>query len=255
MLQGAAGSNNETPNNVELPQPVPTSSTNILTSRIELPVTATENQLVNQSTPLQQPLPVSASIPSSSSIAAGSTPLSIHTYLQQQHRMVKHSHGDGNCLFRSLSFQLLGSEEEHIAVRTMAIRFENLNQGAFAPYLTAINKATMAEHIKHVQRPDVFGTHVEILAIATFLDVPTFYCCLSDRDQQYSWHCVEPLKQQGVRYPNLSGSPLEDVSPPTHFELSYVRNLHYDSITSTTGELCTEFPTLSTQEIYVDLSL
>ena len=112
----------------------------------------------------------------------------------------------------------------------------------------------MAEHIKHVQRPDVFGTHVEILAIATFLDVPIFYCGLSGREQQYSWHYVEPLKQQGLRYPDLSGSPLEDVSPPTHFELSYVHNIHYDSIISTTGELCTDFPALSTQVIYLDLS-
>jgi hypothetical protein len=168
--------------------------------------------------------------------------------------MVRPSRGDGNCLFRSLSFQFLGSEEEHLAVRTAAVRFENLNQSTFMPYLTEINKATMAEHIQHIQRPDVFGTHVEILAISTLFNIPLFYCCLSGRQQQYNWHCVEPLRKHGLRHPDLAGSQLEDVSPPTHFELSYTHNTHYDSIISTAGELCKDFPTLSTQVTHIDLS-
>ena len=61
-----------------------------------------------------------------------------------------------------------------------------------------LNKATMAEHI---QRLGVFGTHNEILAIATWLNIPIFYCCLSARVQQYSLHCVAPLRQQGLRTP------------------------------------------------------
>ena len=69
----------------------------------------------------------------------------------------------------------------------------------------------MAEHIKHVQRPDVFGTHVEILAIATFLDVPIFYCGLSGREQQYSWHYVEQLKQQGLRYRDKKSITMQDM--------------------------------------------
>ena len=64
-----------------------------------------------------------------------------------------------------------------------------------------LNKATMAEHIQHVQRLGVFGTHNEILATATWFNIPTFYCCLSDRGQQYSFHCIAPLRQQWLLTP------------------------------------------------------
>ena len=135
-------------------------------------------------------------------------------------------------------------QDEHIAVRTLSVRFQNLNQLVFQPYLTPINKSTMTEHIRHVQTPDVFGTHMEILAIATFYRVPVFYCCLQGR-AGYRWHCVMPLtsKGNGFRFPGLSGSPLEHIDPPPHSELAYTHNTHYDSIVSLTGELCTDFVT------------
>ena len=182
------------------------------------------------------------------------TPLSsLQSYLEQQGGKVWRSHGDGNCLFRSFSFQLLGTEEEHIAVRTLAIRFQNLNKSAFTPYVTAINKPTMTQHIAHVQQPDVYGTHVEILALATVFNIPVFYCCLSGRQQQYTWHCLPPLKhvEYALHCPDLAGSPLQHISPPTHFELSYMHNIHYDSIVCSTGELCSDLPKLSEEETHV----
>ena len=205
-----------------------------------------------------QPTGVSASqpttLPSNTSLIPLDNLLSINVYLEQQHRKVKPSAGDDNCLFRSYTFQIFGSEEEHIAVHTAAIWLENLNQGAFKPYLTAINKATMDKHIQHVQRPSVFDTHIEILALSTLFCVVTFYCCSTGRDHQYGWHCVEPLTQEGLHYPNLTGSPLEVCSPPNHFELFYTHNVHYGSIISSTGVQCTHFPSLSTEQTYVDLS-
>ena len=36
--------------------------------------------------------------------------------------------GDENCLFRALSVQLTGSEENHIAVRKVLFDFENVNE-------------------------------------------------------------------------------------------------------------------------------
>ena len=233
-----------------------TASTNASSSRSQATGTTStkiQNLLPNRSTPTGFPASLQSFSQSntSSSLPDSDIPLSIQVYLQNQQRKVRPSQGDGNCLFRSYSFQLFGSEEEHIAIRTAAIRLVNLNQSVFTPYLTSLNKTTMEEHIQHVQRPSVFGTHIEILAIATLLNVPTFYCCQSGRAQQFRWHCVSPLTQEGLRQPDLSGSPLEDILPPTHFEL---HNIHYDSIVSVSGEPCTDFPILNTEQIYVDLS-
>ena len=216
-------------------------------------VTSTENQQAIQSVPSQVE-DVTISNAKNGTSTLPHNVVSIQEYLQSQNRKVKSSRGDGNCLFRSFAFQLLGSEEDHIAVRTATLHFENLNQNAFTPYLTSLNKAIILQHIQHVLRPSVFGTHIEILALTTLFNVPTFYCCLSGKDQKYSWHCVTPLTRPGLRYPDLSGNPLENVQPPSHFELLYLHNIHFDSIVSAGGELCTDFPILSTAQICIDLS-
>ena len=102
----------------------------------------------------------------------------------------------------------------------------------------------MIEHINHVETPGIFGTHMEILAMATYYGVPVFYCCLQGHSQQqYRWHCVRPIssKDNHLRYPELAGSPLEHVEPPTHFELSYMH----------TGELRNDLPDLNHEEVHV----
>ena len=117
-----------------------------------------------------------------------------------------------------------------------------------------INQPTMIEHINHVETPGIFGTHMEILAMATYYGVPVFYCCLQGHSQQpYRWHFVRPIssKNNHLRYPELAGSPLEHVEPPTHFELSYMHNTHYNSIVSLTGELRNDLPELNHEEVHV----
>ena len=80
--------------------------------------------------------------------------LALESYLQSQGRKISASVGDEKKakvkIFRSLSYQLVGKEDEHISVRTLAVRFENLNQDVFQSYLTSINHPTMPEHIQHV---------------------------------------------------------------------------------------------------------
>ena len=50
-------------------------------------------------------------------------------------------------MFRSLASQLLGSEDHHLAVRTLITRFENLNKERFEGFLIAsVNAPTMQEH-------------------------------------------------------------------------------------------------------------
>ena len=158
-----------------------TQPTNIANPPTSTPLTQESATKMDQQPYVLEPTGVSASqptsLPSNTSLIPLDNPLSMHVYLEQQHRKVKPSAGDGNCLFRSYSFQIFGSKEEHIAVRTAAIQLKNLNQGAFKPYLTAINKTTMDQHIQHLQRPSVFGTHIEILVLSTLFCAAKFPCC------------------------------------------------------------------------------
>ena len=87
--------------------------------------------------PEKQEVQVSQSVQSSTQLVCCDT--DVNRFLAGQGRKIKSSQPDGNCLFRCFSYQLLGKEDEHIAVRSLLVRFENLNQETFAPYLMSVN--------------------------------------------------------------------------------------------------------------------
>ena len=122
----------------------------------------------------------------------------------------------------------MGSEENHFEVRDMLIRFQNLNQTSFQPFLTSVNSATIQEHISSMLLPNKWGTHIEILAAATIYQVPVYCCVHSPVPSDYvapHWVCVKPVrpKEKSFSYPDLAGSSLEDVPSPNHFELCYTK--------------------------------
>ena len=64
---------------------------------------------------------------------------------------------DGNCLFRSISHQLSGTEENHSFVRLLLERFVNLNKSKFSPLLMSVNERTIEEHIRKIGMPYHMG--------------------------------------------------------------------------------------------------
>ena len=76
-------------------------------------------------------------------------------------------------MFRSLALLLNGSENNHDAVRTVITRFENLNRERFKCLLFADkNEPTIEDHINKLLHPATWGTHIELVAITTFLQIP-----------------------------------------------------------------------------------
>ena len=94
---------------------------------------------------------------------------SLVTFLQQSGKKIQPVKGDGNCLFRSFSLHLLGNQDEHFKVRSMIVRFENLNSTHFEPrMMDLINQPTFKDHIS---KTGCSGTHIEIMAIASMYQV------------------------------------------------------------------------------------
>ncbi len=155
---------------------------------------------------------------------------------------------DGNCFFRALSYQLFGTEDEHITIRTTLYRTEALNKKIFEHHL--MNGASIDEHLQAIASPSSWATQVEVAAAASIFQVPVYYC--KEENNLYKWNVVNPLtdKQQKpiVKCPKL---PVLDENitllKPTHFELFHFQNSHYDAIVSaTTGTVCATPPPLST---------
>ena len=134
--------------------------------------------------------------------------------------------------FRSLSHQLLNTEDEHIILmRTTLVRFVNLNQSLFTNYLSSPATATtITEHIQRMLHPQTWGTHIEVIAAAIFFQKPVYFT-KGTSTGEYHWECNNPLPVTGLHFPEITDPPdFQSVTPITHFELAYTTNTHYNSI-------------------------
>ena len=136
--------------------------------------------------------------------------VSLSTFLEKSGRKLCTALPDGNCLFRSLSHQLSGNQENHSFVRLLIQRFENLNKTKCSPFLMGVNEPTIEEHIKKIGLPHTWGTHIEILAIATLYEI-SVYVTRQSLSGSYYWEEVKPLKADGVSYPVIPSGTLPSI--------------------------------------------
>ena len=156
---------------------------------------------------------------------------SLQSFLATTGRKIYPIKGDGNCLFRSLSHQLLNTENEHLFMRTTLVRFINLNHCVFTNYLSPPATATtITEHVQKMLCLQTWGTHIEVIAAATFFNKPVYFT-KARSNGEYQWECHIPLPLNGLHFPEITNPPeSQSVTPITHFELAYITNTHYDSI-------------------------
>ena len=157
-------------------------------------------------------------------------------YLLEQGRKAYRIKGDGNCMYRAISYSISNDEENYSRIRLLLQRFENLNKELFRGVLTSINKPTIEEHITHMGIPNTWGTHVELLATATYYQVPVYTYVVDDTNLR--WEVFKPLSSAiDLRYPITTGDG-DSFTPCGHIELLYYPNSHYDSIVDCTTEEC-----------------
>lgn len=169
----------------------------------------------------------------------------LQQYLLGSNRKIIEVQGDGNCLFRAVSYLLFGHEEEFSSIRNLITRFENLNRGIFEKRMTSINESTFEEHIRKLCHPKAWATHVEVYAIATYFRAPVYYCVHPPHPGKvsYCWERFMPLVCDSLRYPLVVEPPFDVAISVTHFELVYMKNYHYDCIVSVeTESLSTSLP-------------
>ena len=124
--------------------------------------------------------------------------------------------GNGNCLFRAVSYLLYGHQNAHWSFRDLIIRFENLNSSIFECKMTGVNETTFAAHIRKLSHPNSWATHIEVLAIATYFQVPLYFCTdppLPSTGSMYCWECYNPIaSSKALRYPILTDPLFENAN-------------------------------------------
>ena len=72
-----------------------------------------------------------------------------------------------------VSIFLLGREGQHLTLHFMKV--ENLNKEVFESKLTAVNVSSIRKYVHKLLTPNTWGTHVEIMAAATYFQVPVYF--------------------------------------------------------------------------------
>ena len=165
-------------------------------------------------------------------------PKGLSDFLHKLGRKMYETKADGSCLFRALSHQLFDSEDQHSSIRLLLERFENLNKEVFSPFLMELNEKTIEAHIRKLGIPSVWGTHIEMLAFATYFKTPIFVAQMVNSSGIYNWKVVKPLSAD-LHYPFM---PTDDPDYPdmssinyTHIEIAY-ENAHFNSLVTLDGK-------------------
>lgn len=144
-------------------------------------------------------------------------------------RIIDHINSDGNCLFRSISKELLGHEKFHHVLRRITIQFMKVNLEQFKEY-----HDSMEAHLQKMVNLGVWGTSAEIYAIATLLQVDIFVFSKHPRDTQYRWVCYhpQPVSRFNFQEPKVVEQLARHPKPPSTYHIEIVHSFenHFDRV-------------------------
>ena len=137
---------------------------------------------------------------------------------------------DGNCLFLSMSYELFKTEKHHFKVRNNLVWLISCNREEFSKFLLPVNCPTISEHIRTMSLPNTWGTHVELIALATVLQIPVYIC--SQNGTRVWWEVTRPLPTKHIKFPLIvtGNSLFQEREHFDHIELLYYREQHYNAI-------------------------
>ena len=135
------------------------------------------------------------------------------TFLANYDMVIHTIKGDGNCLFRALSYLILGTEDCHQQVRLTLI---DCNSDIFTTFCSPL--CTLEEHTARMRYETVWGTDPEIKVAATYFQLPNL-CVYTEKQHSHYWECFQPV---------LSNNLQSLVHP--YFETSYINALHHSEL-------------------------
>ena len=158
---------------------------------------------------------------------------------------------DGNCLFRSLSKGLLGTEKYHYRIRTTLFGFIYGNAKIFLPHIEQKYNCSVEirKYCLSMDISGIWGTEIELLAAATLLQAPMYTYTQMGSTKSYRWTRFHPLAPPTNIVCDYAACIEKLVYMPKpsdwHIELLHFGGCHYDLIVSVHHENRLTFPPLS----------
>ena len=144
---------------------------------------------------------------------------------------------DGNCLFRSFSKGLLGTERFHYSIRSVLVSFIIRNALYFDEHTKARNQTSVQAYCQQMGKQGEWGTDIEILAMATILQVLMYAYTLHHQSETfYHWIRYKPFHPAKFDTSALERLMHMTKPPYYHLELLHLNKCHYDLIVSAQGQ-------------------
>ena len=112
---------------------------------------------------------------------------------------IKEVKGDGNCLFRSVSEQLEGNENNYEIYRQKCVEYMKDNKDAFIPFLE--EEEPIDNYIEKISKDGEWGGNLEIYALSMALKV-NFYIYMHEQPIYIVKTADEPTKNIMMTYHN-----------------------------------------------------
>ena len=167
-----------------------------------------------------------------------STPPSSNLYTELQQLLSKTGHltdmalPDGNCFFRSVSKELLGTQAHHATIRKLLIQFLEHNEAHFSK-ITAIFGRPFLRHCDLLKKQGSWATTTELIGLATWLQIPV-YIFSNGNERRWTWCRYKPRFSSADTQLNDNGllQEIRSIIPPApyHIELAHINESHFDRI-------------------------
>ena len=87
---------------------------------------------------------------------------------------------DGNCMFRSVSFLIYGTEDLHMLVRDKCMDYILQDKNYFKDYIDLDRFRDIDDYCEHKKNDGIWGDHIELQAIAEIYNRPIEIYAYSD---------------------------------------------------------------------------
>ena len=121
----------------------------------------------------------------------------------------------------------------------------SLNKSILKPFFIPTPKVqTFEELCQHNWKPGIWATQVEVVAAATIFKIPIYF--ISTSTTGHKWNVIHPLNNSLLHYPCFLDIDGVALLKPSHFELLYYENFHYDAVVAAdSGRVSTGNPILT----------
>ena len=147
--------------------------------------------------------------------------------------------GDGNCMFRSLSKELFGTQCHHLQLCKLILDFEEHNPNI----MMSLSNSEVKIHLDRMRQESEWGSATAFVALASMLQVPV-YTFTNSASHIYNWHRYSPLQMEKLSFQLNAALKLlaKRFTKANYIELLHYNACHYDRVVS----LAKQSPSLPT---------